>query len=107
MMAHSEVKSLWDTFAGMLGLFGGGLGGLFLLAIFTRRAHGKGAVVGLITSGVVQYLIKTRTGINPWFFAFTGITSSMVLGYAASLVIPDKAKAIEGLTIYTLKEGQQ
>ncbi len=105
VMAHSGIKSLWDTFAGMLGLFGGGLGGLFLLAIFTRRAHGKGAVVGLIASGVVQYLIKTRTGIHPWFFAFTGIASCMILGYLASIIIPEKKKSIDGLTIYTLNGG--
>ena len=39
------------------GLLGGGLGGLFVLGIFTRRANGPGAIVGLLASGMVQYVM--------------------------------------------------
>ena len=54
-MASSDVKSLWDEFAKVLGLFTGGLGGVFLLGMLTKRASGKGAVFGIIGSGLVQW----------------------------------------------------
>jgi len=107
VMAHSNIKSLWDTFVGVLGLFGGGLGGLFLLAIFTRRAHGVGAVIGLIGSGICQFLISRHTAISPWFYAFTGIASCMVLGYVGSLILPGGSKSAAGLTIYTLDDQEK
>ena len=40
LMATYEIKSLWDLFTKVLGLFGGSLAGLFALGIFTHRAHG-------------------------------------------------------------------
>lgn len=46
LLASYEVQSLWDLFLEMIGLFGGSLAGLFALGIFTRRAHGAGALVG-------------------------------------------------------------
>jgi len=105
MMARWEIKSLWDQFATFLGLFGGGLGGLFLLAIFTRRTHGTGALVGLVGSGLVQLAIRQSYPLHPWFYAVTGVASCFVIGYAASLIIPGEKKPMDGLTIYTV--GQE
>src|SRR5690606_20493328 len=36
-MSTSQIASLWDHFAKWLGLFTGGLGGLFVLGILSRR----------------------------------------------------------------------
>jgi len=103
MMAQWKIKSLWDQFATYLGLFGGGLGGLFCLAIFTRRTHGIGAVIGLAASGAVQYAIQKLHPLHPWFYAVTGIVSCFVIGYVASLLIPAPKKPMDGLTIHTLQ----
>ena len=105
MMAQWGIKSLWDQFATFLGLFGGGLGGLFLLAIFTRRTHGLGAIIGLVASGAVQYLVKTRLSLDPRFLAVTGIVSCVVIGYVASLLIPARRKPLDGLTLYTMPKA--
>ncbi|MHC4355206.1 MAG: sodium:solute symporter family protein, partial [Planctomycetota bacterium] len=43
LMATYEITSLWDFFLALLGLLGGGLAGLFILGIFTRRANSAGA----------------------------------------------------------------
>ena len=45
LLASFDVGSLWDTFQAGMGLFGGGLAGLFALGILTRRANGPGALV--------------------------------------------------------------
>ena len=102
-MAQWKIKSLWDQFSKYIGLFGGGLGGLFLLAIFTRRTHGLGAIIGLVGSGVVQYALQKLYPLHPWFYAVTGIVSCFAIAYVASLVIPQRAKPLDGLTIHTLQ----
>ncbi len=78
------------------------MGGLFVLAIFSKRAHGIGALVGLVGSGIVQFTLQQVHPLHPWFYAVTGIVSCFTIGYLASLLIPAKSKPLQGLTIYTL-----
>ena len=104
-MANSDIKSMWDQLNKVIGLFGGGLGGLFLLGIFSRRAHGAGAVVGLAVSCVVQYLVSNHTQASVLLLPFTGLASCFTAGYLASLILPPPEKPLEGLTIGTLKRG--
>ena len=103
VMAGWEIKSLWDQMSRFIGLFAGGLGGLFLLGIFSRRAHGVGAVVGLVASGFVQYAVSRWTPLHLLLYTATGVGSSVAIGYLASLVIPGRRKPLEGLTLYTLR----
>jgi len=105
LMARADIQSLLDQAMTFIGLFAGGLGGLFVLAIFTRRTHGTGALIGLLASGVIQLLIKQYYPVHPSFYAATGILTCLVIGYAASLIIPQKQKPIDGLTIYTLRNS--
>ena len=105
MMAQWDIKYLWDQFATFLGLFGGGLGGLFVLAIFSKRAHGLGALIGLAGSGVVQFTLRHVHPLHPWFYAVTGIIACFVIGYLASILMPVSPKSLQGLTIYTLDKA--
>jgi len=104
-MATWDINSLWSEFAKYIGLFGGGLGGLFILAIFTRRANGKGAMIGLLTSAVIQYYLNLNNAVHGVMFAATGMITCFVLGYMASLVISDKDRDLTGLTLYSLKKN--
>jgi SSS family solute:Na+ symporter len=104
MMAGWEIKSLWDQLAGFIGLFAGGLGGLFLLGILSRRATGTGAVIGLVASGLVQFIVKQYTPIHLLLYAFTGMASCIIIGYISSLIIPAKKKSLDGLTLSTLNK---
>ena len=96
---------MWDQLIMYIGLFAGGLGGLFLLGIFTRRANGPGAVVGLLVSGAAQYLLKELTEVNFLLYSATGIVSCLITGYAASLVIPAAKKDLRGLILSSLRRG--
>lgn len=82
-----------------LGWVGGGMLGLFLLGMLTRRANGFGAFVGAVV-GVVAALIFTdnltglsfiveAVGITPLPFIWAtavGLAVTMIVGYALSLV---------------------
>ncbi len=97
-MASSNVKSLWDEFQKVLGLFTGGLGGVFLLGMLFKRANGKGAVIGIIGSGIVQWAVAQYTDLNLLLYTMTGLLSCIIIGYLASLVLPEEERK-EGLTI--------
>jgi SSS family solute:Na+ symporter len=102
LLASSDFKSLWDQFVMIVGLLGGGLGGLFVLGIFTKRANSLGAGLGLIIGGIVQYLAKEYTGLNPYLFAAIGFGSCIIAGYALSYCFPKSRKSLDGLTLFTL-----
>ncbi|SFG39627.1 sodium:solute symporter family transporter [Pontibacter chinhatensis] len=100
VMAQWGISSLWDQFNTILGLFTGGLGGLFMLGIFTKRANAKGAITGLLLSGLVQFYISQYTNINLLLYAFTGLASCVIFGYLFSLLFGGQEREHEGLTIY-------
>jgi SSS family transporter len=105
LMATWGIASLWDQFNMIIGLFAGGLGGIFLLGIFSSKASGKGAIIGLIISGIAQYFIKEYTSVNLLLYAFTGMIISVIIGYLASLVLGEKSSASkQAYTYYALKK---
>lgn len=100
LMAQMKAYSLWDQFNVILGLFTGSIGGVFMLGIFTTRAHGPGVVAGLILSSVFQFWVSQYTSLNLLMYAFTGLVSSLLFGYLFSLVSGPPKKSLEGLTIH-------
>ena len=122
MFVQPGIKSLFDEFIGILGLFLGVLAGLFALGATTRRANGRGSLVGALTAIVVMTMIvlaskdKQLLGldframfdsmgveiyrVNGYLYAFVGITICYVVGYLASLVLPEQKKDLEGLTLW-------
>lgn len=100
LMATWDIKSLWDEFQKILGLVLGGLGGLFLLGLLTRRANGPGAVIGLLGSIMVQFWVSKTGMVHLLLYAGTGFVSCFLIGYLASLLFPGKPKNIIPLTIY-------
>jgi solute:Na+ symporter, SSS family len=89
-MAQSEIYSLWDQFNTILGLFTGGLGGLFILALFVKKANTYGVLTGIILSGFTQYYVKEYTQINFLLYAFTGLIACLVFGFLFSLFFNKK-----------------
>src|SRR5690606_4179433 len=72
-MANSNIKSLWDQFYRFLGLFTGGLGGMFLLGMLTKRANATGTLVGLVASAILIWYISVFTNISFLMYAFFGV----------------------------------
>jgi SSS family transporter len=101
LMATFDIESLWDLFLTILGLLGGGLAGVFMLGIFTKRASGGGALVGVVTSWVVLYLVQSYTSVHFFLYAGIGIIVCVISGYIASRVMPADRRNLEGLTIFT------
>lgn len=91
-MASSNIKSLWDQFYRFLGLFTGGLGGMFLLGMLTKKANAKGTLMGLVVSALLIWYISVFTEINFLMYSFFGVASCFGFGYVFSLMFPKKDK---------------
>ena len=92
-----------DQYQTIIGLFAGGVSGIFALGIFTTRAHGVGGLAGLVGGALVQYLVATYTPIHFLLYSATGALSCFGIGYVVSILIPQRPRPIEGLTIHTLR----
>jgi len=103
MMVTWGISSLWDQFNMIVGLFTGGLGGIFLLGIFSRRTNGAGAIAGLLLSAALQYVIKKYTEVHLLLYSFTGMATAIVTGYTVSLFTGHNRPEAEAYTLAGLQ----
>lgn len=101
LMARQEIESLFDQLTEMLGLFGGPLGGVFLLGIFTTRGNSAGVWIGYAVSCSVLFYVKTFTSIHLLSYLAIGTFSCFAFGYLASLWFPGSRKDLRNLTVHT------
>lgn len=99
-----QIKSLFDAFIKVIGLFMGVLGGLFVLGAMTTRATAAGALLGAAVGATVMFLLWKYSPVNGYLYTFSGITTCFVVGYLASLLVPAGDRNLDGLTVYTLSE---
>ncbi|MBN2296614.1 MAG: sodium/solute symporter [Pirellulales bacterium] len=102
-MALLDSKSMWDQSLKILGLFGGGLAGLFAVGIFTRGANGAGALVGFFASAVILWYLRAAGIVHFFLYAAVGIVGCAVVTWLVSQLCPWARKDIEGLTVYTIE----
>ena len=97
---NPEIKSLFDAFLKVIGLFMGVLGGLFVLGVLTRRANATGAMVGAAVGAVTMFSLWQFTTVNGYLYTTSGIVTCVLAGYLASLLRPQD-RDLTGLTLYT------
>jgi Na+/proline symporter len=94
-----DIRSLWFFFQKCLGLLSSGLVGVFILGIFTRRASASGALVGAATATAALVYVIWFTPLHFFLYPVVGITTCVVVGYLASLLLPAEAhRDLSGLT---------
>jgi len=103
LFVNPDIKSLFDVFMIVIGLFMGVLGGLFALGALTRRASGGGALTGAIIGGGVMFSLWRFTAVNGYLYTAVGIATCFVVGYLASTLFPRGDKSLDGLTIYDIR----
>lgn len=101
-----EIKSLFDAFIKVIGLFMGVLGGLFVLGGLTRRANSGGAIVGALIGAGVMLWVWTADLVNGFLYTAVGLVTCVVAGYLASLILPSDHKDLSGLTLGSLRSSR-
>jgi SSS family transporter len=106
IMAFFDITSIWDIVLELEGLFVGSVTGIFLLGIFSDRANGKGAVIGILASGAILMVVKSFTPLHFFLYSGIGIISCVLFGYLSSLLF-SSVKSTQGLTIYSVKKNKE
>ena len=104
MMATYDIKSLWDLVSRMVGLFIGGLGGLFMLGAFTRKANATGVLAGAAVSCVAIFCVQEYTSLHFFVFGTFSLAAACLVGYIVSLLTGGCKKDLAGLTIYSMRK---
>lgn len=101
LMTFFDITSVWDIVLEFAGLFTGAVTGIFLLGIFSDRANEKGAIIGILASGIILMIVKTFTPLHFFLYSGIGIISCVLVGYLSSFLF-SSVKSTEGLTIYSV-----
>jgi SSS family transporter len=88
-MAKSDLQSAFAAFNTMIGLTAGSLGGLFALGVFTRRANGRGALIGALSGFLAVISLElAKAPVAGLLYAFIGCTACFTIGWLASWLFP-------------------
>ena len=97
---NPDIRSLFDIFIMVIGLFMGVLGGLFVLGMLTRRANAIGAISGALIGVVVMFCLWKTGAVNGYLYTFCGIITCFITGYIVSIITPSSKADISGLTVF-------
>ncbi|MEM8912156.1 MAG: sodium/solute symporter [Planctomycetota bacterium] len=100
-----SIKSLFDSFIKVIGLFMGVLGGLFILGAFTCRANASGALAGASCGAAFMFYLWRFTDVNGYLYTASGIATCLAIGYLTSMALPGTKVDLSGLTIHTLNQS--
>ena len=88
LLASFEIKYLFDFFQKVIGLFGGALSGVFLLAVFCKRCDGVGALAGLLVGSTLTIVAAFFTSIHFLLYAAVGSLGCVAVGWIISFFRP-------------------
>ena len=104
LLAATDIRSLFEFFNVILGMLGGALTGVFVLAIFTRRTNAIGALTGAAAGTAVPLLVSYTTDVSPYLYGAIGVAVSVLVGYICSRFAGTTPANLDGLTLYTVRE---
>lgn len=93
LFVSPEIRSLFDEFIKVIGLFMGVLGGLFVLGFLFPQANVFGAWIGVVTGTGLMIYVWLFTSIDGYLYTAIGITGCVVVGLFGSCVIPKQTIA--------------
>lgn len=102
----SEVGFIFDLFQKLLGMIGGSLAGVFVLAIFTQRANSLGAMVGVVSGALITFLVSQTTDLSGYLYGAIGVLSCVAFGYIFSIIFPEKGRPVNQYTYKFLVKGK-
>ena len=107
LMTGFEIQFLWDFFLQIVGLLLGTLGGVFALAVFSRRTSWPHVWIAVAISLSTLVTVKYATNLNSLLYAAIAVVTTYTSGLLASFVIPMRGKETRGLTIFDPPEKRE
>src|SRR5690606_17951986 len=101
-IAVSEVGFIFELFQRLLGMIGGCLAGVFILAIFSRKANATGVIIGIVSGAVITFLVSRFTDVHGYLYGAIGVLTCTIIGYFSSRAFPHGEGQPDGFTYKTL-----
>jgi SSS family solute:Na+ symporter len=118
-LASVPTPTLLDLVFLVYAIFAGGLAGLFLLAMLSRRANRLGTNVGIVVSMATSVYLtcshfhwllpaSVRWSPHPYLIATASNAALFVVGYVASLALagPQDAATLDDLTVWSSRPAE-
>ena len=106
LIAWLESPSIWEENLKILGLFMGGLGGLFAAGIFTRRTSGPAVIIGFVASVALTWWVARGEYVHFFLYVVVGFFSCPIIGWLVSWFLPKHRKDLTGLTVHSQRARQ-
>lgn len=105
-LAMTQVRSALDAWWSLAGIFSGGMLGLFLLGLISRRVHSRAALAGTaiglliivwmsVTPGWTTLPDGLRSPFHDFLIIVFGTTAIVVCGFLFSTILQPPAKDVE------------
>jgi Na+/proline symporter len=85
-------------------VLGGGFAGCYGLGMFSQRANWQGAVIGVIASLIITFIIWQGAMVAPVLYPTFAIFACLVFGYVGSFFFPRPGQSLLGLTVFTPRD---
>ena len=106
VMAAIDDASLLDVWFKVIGLFGSGLAGIFILGSVSRRAGTLAGWIGLASAAVAVFWVSNFTTLNGLLYAVVGIGTCVGVGGLVGVFAPSR-RNLDGLSLGTLDRTRQ
>jgi len=90
LITKADVGFIFDFFQELLGTIGGTLGGIFVLAVFFKRATSMGVLYGAAAGVLATIAMRTLTEVNGYLYGAIGVISCVIVGLLFSLKTYEK-----------------
>ena len=101
-IAATEVGFIFDLFQKLLGMIGGCLAGVFILAIFSQRANAIGVIIGTLSGAGITFIVSRLTDVNGYLYGAVGVLSCVIIGFLSSLLFPNSKSQPQGFTFKSI-----
>jgi len=101
------IGSLLEIANKLINSFSGPLFGIFLLAMFSRRATSSGALAGGAVGAITAYVVAYHSSIGFLWPSTFGLAATLIVGMAVSLVTSPPPAEIERYTWRGVMSGQR
>lgn len=95
--AISISSRVVDEVLGIASFTNGVILGVFFLGTFTSRVGQQAAFAGILGGAALMLAVKLGTAVSWQWYVLIGSVATFAIGYAASLVVPDTARAPSAL----------
>src|SRR5690606_12658629 len=101
LLALFDITSAFDAWFALQAVLGGGFAGCYGLGMFSRRANWQGAVIGVVASLVITFVLWQGAMVTPVLYPTFAIFACLVTGYIGSFFFPPPERSLLGLTVFT------